>query len=388
MPAECPRLWEVDAYREGKLGARDAARFERHARVCTSCGGLLERDERLRRLARELLEDEPDELGLRRVRGEVMRELATGTHRALAPRRRWVAAAVLVGAVGLVGWRLAAPRPPAPAATSPVAVATVVVPENPPPAPPASSPEPFAASVGALAASRWTQTRENGVERVLMESGWVRVHVRPQHAGERFIVVTPDGELEVRGTTFEVTVEGGQTTCIHVDDGVVELRLRGQEPRRLGAGDMWRPPAPPIAVAASPASPPPSAPPRVEPSDRAADAYKAAMQLLVDGRNAEASAAFEAFLLAHPGAPQGEDASYLAAVALARAGRTDAAGLAAEQHLRRFPRSFHAKEAAGLVALAASQRGDCARVRAVVAERSGGEPDRQAQAALRACEGK
>ncbi|HEY6462899.1 MAG TPA: hypothetical protein VIY73_22165, partial [Polyangiaceae bacterium] len=108
----------------------------------------------------------------------------------------------------------------------------------------------------------------------------------------------------------------------------------------------------------------------------------------LDGRSAEAAAALEAFVLAHPGAPQAEDASYLEAVALARAGRSDAAGLAAEQHLRRFPASFHTREAAGLVALAASQRGDCARVHAVVAEWIQGPPGRDAQAALQACDGK
>ena len=96
-------------------------------------------------------------------------------------------------------------------------------------------------------------------------------------------------------------------------------------------------------------------------------------------------AAFQAFLLAHPAAPQVEDASFLEAVALARAGRVDAASLAAEQHLASFPGSFHRKEASILVARAASQRGDCARARAVLASWLGPSPDADVRAALGSC---
>jgi TolA-binding protein len=87
------------------------------------------------------------------------------------------------------------------------------------------------------------------------------------------------------------------------------------------------------------------------------DGYNAAMDLLRGGRNDEAAAAFHAFVLSQPGAPQTEDASFLEAVALARAGRSDAAGLAAEHHLASYPGSFHRKEAATLIARAAAQRG-------------------------------
>ena len=36
---ECPRLWEVDAYRERRLGSKDAASFERHAGTCVGSPG-------------------------------------------------------------------------------------------------------------------------------------------------------------------------------------------------------------------------------------------------------------------------------------------------------------------------------------------------------------
>ena len=127
----------------------------------------------------------------------------------------------------------------------------------------------------------------------------------------------------------------------------------------------------------------PVAPPAA--ADEGATAYADALALLRAGRGDEAAAAFHAFLIAHPGAPQAEDASFLEAVALARAGRTDAAALAAEHHLASFPGSFHRKEAAILVARAASQRGDCARVRAVLAPWLGASPDDDTRAALGSC---
>jgi TolA-binding protein len=92
--------------------------------------------------------------------------------------------------------------------------------------------------------------------------------------------------------------------------------------------------------------------PAPTPVDEGESAYASAVALLRDGRNAEAAAAFQAFVITHPQAPQTEDASYLEAVALARAGRIDAAALAAEQHLARFPGSFHRREAEALVARA------------------------------------
>jgi hypothetical protein len=260
----------------------------------------------------------------------------------------------------------------------------------------AAAPDSLAGSVLALTPSQWTQARSDGVERVAMQGGWLRVHVRPQAAGERFLVTMPDGEIEVRGTTFDVAVDGASTTRVHVDDGVVELRLNGLAAERLGPGSTWPPPAPAAVPALPPTAgnsapspttrPPASTSPGVV--DRAASAYRDAMQLLLEGHDADAASAFAAFVVAHPGAPQVEDASYLEAVALARAGRVDAAALAAEQYLRRFPKAFHGKEAAALAVRAASLRGDCVHVRALVAAWSAGEPDPDERAALKVCEGR
>jgi hypothetical protein len=259
----------------------------------------------------------------------------------------------------------------------------------------------FAGTVVAAPDVRWSRTREDEVERVYLTAGALRVHVRPQQRGERFLVELPDGQLEVRGTTFQVVVTDGATSYVHVDEGVVELRLRGSEARLLGVGDSWPEAQPPTASGST-------QPRRVGAARSSAraqdtdpllstvavqaplaastiDGYAEAMRLLQDGRAEDAATLFHAYAVAHAGASQAEDASFLEALALARAGRRDAAGLAAERHLTSYPRSFHAKDAAILVARAAASRGDCGRARAVLSPWSG-SADAEVESLLRGCD--
>jgi hypothetical protein len=401
MKSGCPRAWTVDAYRDRRLGESDAASFERHLGVCTECRVQLERDDALRELARALPDRGPGDLESRRTRAKIVRDLATSVPSAAGPRRRTRVTTTLLLAVVMSlacagGWAFAV-RQPVPALASAPSVPTGA----PPNTGSAGSPS-YAGTVDAVSESRWTQSRDGTIERVTIERGRVRLHVRHQAPGERFLVAIPDGEIEVRGTTFEVTVESGVTTSVHVDDGVVELRLHQEPTIRLEAGDLWRAADPPAAASpvatlspsgfAAPISAPgstgrslPTAAPAHDARREESTAYEAAMEMLAAGRNTEAATGFQAFLLAHPGARQAEDASYLEAVALARAGRADAAALAAEQHLTRFPSSFHRKEAALLVARAATLRGDCVRARNVLAEWTRGS-DADARSVLQACQ--
>jgi TolA-binding protein len=362
MMDRCTRLWEIDPYRDGRLGEKDARSFERHLRACSACSGQLERDERLRELARALPDADPGELPLRRLRARVMRDAATGDVRPGRPRGWRLAATAAVVLVGLGGWAAVASRH-VPTVTSVTSV-TVATASGAGAPSPTESPgavlvtETLAGTVVASAGSRWSQKRGGGVEEIAFEDGSLHMHVRPLAAGERLVVVLPDGELEVRGTTFDVDVTQGATTRVHVDEGVVELRLRGQTLRRLQATETWVATAPTASRQLPPLAPP--AHTAASEPVAAADGiggYSAAMELLRGGRNDEAAAAFHAFALSQPRAPQAEDASFLEAVALARAGRIDAAGLAAEHHLASYPGSFHRKEAAILVARAAAQRG-------------------------------
>jgi hypothetical protein len=376
--SDCERSWELQVYRERQLGAKDAKSFERHLQACSECKLRQQCDERLRVLGSAIGRDGPDELMMRRLRARILRDVATG----VGPRepRAWTRMAVAAGLALAVGggavWLTHARSGPK-AAVRPT-VATAV--------PSAAPVDDLTGTITAATDARWRRSRQDDVERVTLSDGTIQVHVRPQRFGERFLIVMPDGELEVRGTTFEVTVAGGVTARVQVDEGVVELRLRGRDVVRLVRGEVWMPPAP-VTVNA-----PVHAPrPRLEPSapvaaaaDDDASGYAGAVDLLRAGRGDDAAAAFHAFLLAHPGASQAEDASFLEAIALARAGRTDAAGLAAEHHLARFPASFHRREAAILVARAAGKRGDCSKAREVLAPWLA-SADSEVTAALASC---
>jgi hypothetical protein len=386
----CDRAWQIDAYRAGILGAADADSFERHTRACAWCKARLASDERLRELASELPVPDPTELGARRLRGRILRDVGGGPRpkNASAWGRRLAAGAV-VAAVGL-GAVFFARR--ASVGERQVADAVRRVPPSA-----VVEEETLAGSVTAGAGARWTQARHAGVERVDLSDGSIRVRVRRQTAGERFFVAMPDGEIEVRGTVFDVDVDQGATRRVSVTEGVVELRLTGRETVRLGPSEFW--PAPSATVARGPAtaavpkaslpratsSASSSAQPLVQDARDSAIAYAAAVERLRDGRYDEAASGFRAILLADPTSPQAEDASFLEAVALARAGRADAAALAGEHHLARFPRSFHAREAAILVARAASQRGDCDKARSVVAPWTAADASADIRAALGPC---
>jgi ferric-dicitrate binding protein FerR (iron transport regulator) len=56
---------------------------------------------------------------------------------------------------------------------------------------------------------------------------------------QRFLLTLPDGDLEVRGTRFVITVEAGKTQMVDVTDGKVALRINGREEIVLSAGDRW-----------------------------------------------------------------------------------------------------------------------------------------------------
>lgn len=410
MIRKCTRSWEHDAVREGRLGAADAASFWRHVRTCSDCAAEVARDERLRAIGREWPTEAPGELDLRRLRARVLREAAHAPAPTSPPARR-IAVGFAVAAALVAPWVVASLKGHRGVVAAVVASAW-------------RAPEPvsvtsFAGSVVAASDVRWRQTRSENVERVCLEAGTIAVHVRPQVQGERFLVVLPDGELEVRGTTFQVTVAGGATTRVHVDEGTVEVRLRGEPDATLVAGGTW--PAQPQpssrpggaeagnAAVAQVARRPQPAGATVAPKAAAAalerhddlggpgrtedvEAYAAAMRLLREGRAEDAASAFHAFASTHPGAPQAEDASFLEALALARAGRRDAAGLVAQHHLATYPHSFHGKDAAILVARAASLRGDCAGARAALAPWMANETvprdssDPEAAAALLGCD--
>jgi ferric-dicitrate binding protein FerR (iron transport regulator) len=76
-------------------------------------------------------------------------------------------------------------------------------------------------------------------EIVLLESGSIHVEVSPLRAGERFRVRAGDGEVEVRGTAFDVTVDDGHMSNVMVQHGRVEVRPAGAAGATLTGGEGW-----------------------------------------------------------------------------------------------------------------------------------------------------
>lgn len=351
----CERLWEVDALREKRLGQADVASFERHRATCAVCDARWREDERLRTLGRALPVPRVDALDARRQRAALLKDAAT-------PRASFGRARVVVGAALLAAVAVAAIV--ASTRVAPLhAVAGLVA------AVPSPAPSTLAGAVRGSEGAVWSQRRDGDVETVALETGTLVVEVRHQRDGEHFLVALPDGEIEVRGTVFEVTAGGGRTLSVDVREGVVALRLRGNDERILRAGESW-PPVTAVAIPSSVVVPPrasASTPPRTAGSSDARGEYDEAMRVYRSRRYDEAARAFRAFVLAHPTAPESEDAAFLEAASLAFAGRTDAAAIVAERFLEHHPRSFHARDAAILVARAARDRGDCERARRALA---------------------
>ena len=382
----CDRLWEVDALREGRLAVADAESFERHRRACAECRNRLAHDDRLRALARSLPAPSVDEIAAKRLRARILRDAAG------APRSRaisWVAAlaaalaavAAIVGFVALRSQRRAVPGESASLSASSASSASSAT---------------FAARVTAAPRAIFSQRRDGAIETVTLDDGAISVTVRPQASSERFVVALPDGEIEVRGTTFTVVAFAGRTTRVRVDEGVVALRIDGEIEMLLHAREEWPTPVP--AVAAS--SAPPVAPsPKVASSaalrptaavastaaTSASDEYLEAMRLFRAHDYDAAAQAFHAFAAAHPRAPESEDAAFLEASALAYAGRADAAAVIAERFLEKFASSFHARDAAILVARAARDRGDCEKAKRVAGRWTSRETTPEWTAALGAC---
>ena len=96
-----------------------------------------------------------------------------------------------------------------------------------------------------------------------LRTGSIRADVAKLGPSERFLVRTPDAEVEVRGTSFRVAVVGsdacsaGTLTRVYVSEGTVVVRSKGGE-SRVPAGTSW-----PTACAATAVGPAVTAAPAV-----------------------------------------------------------------------------------------------------------------------------
>lgn len=115
-------------------------------------------------------------------------------------------------------------------------------------------------------------------ELIDIDRGAVTSTVTKRGPTQRFIVRTPDAEVEVRGTVFRVSrledPQCGVQTRVHVDEGRVMVRAAGQDGATLEPGGDWVSrcvtPQLPAATAASPPLPSATSLPSSLPSKRSA----------------------------------------------------------------------------------------------------------------------
>jgi hypothetical protein len=352
-PQPCPRLFEAEAMRDGRLAGGERASFERHLKVCSVCSQEVQALDLVARALRPGPVEQMDEL---RVRRERTRLLAAFDRELLAPRDAPASHGRLLWPVGVAAlvtavlvWRVhGRGEAPARAGASP-------------------------AVVHADPATSWSERADGDREVVALEHGALSIRVDHSVSTRRLVVVLPDGELEDTGTTFTVSADNGRTTRVAVQEGSVVLRLRGQPAIAVGAGDVWTPvalPAPaPALVSASasaiPSSAPDSiatpqlapagsgtkpAPPSVRPApghDGSAD-FSGPMAALERGDNRTAADGFARFLRDHASDARAEDAAYLRVIALQRCGDRQGTWAAALEYLDRYPAGFRRAEVEAL----------------------------------------
>lgn len=223
-------------------------------------------------------------------------------------------------------------------------------------------------------------------KRFALRTGSLSAKVAKLRPDERFIVVTNDSEVEVRGTEFRVTVTepdprcgGGTATRLEVSEGVVAIRHDGIE-TAVAAGERWPnchvlTTAAPAAIHESPTEartpdlPPRSKPPvgavhaqpdhpvtasSVNPSAASALAaqnalYSRALRERQEGRSAVALASVDELIATYPDGPLLESAHLLRMRILTGSDRPRAVA-AAREYLQRYPNGFGRTEASALVA--------------------------------------
>jgi TolA-binding protein len=363
----CSRSWEAEAIGDGRLDAPARASFERHAASCEVCGDELRLLDRIAKVTRELPEYPSHAIDRRRLRMAVLKRanhqlMRGGSHGWRVGALAAIAACALVLAVTAPRWSRwrGGVHAPAVARLAPVF------------------------EIDDVSHARWTTTATGGTVQVALSEGTTAIHVEHLTHDQRFFVELPDGELEVRGTRFQLTVDDHRTTHLEVSEGVVALRLLGQPPMVFTAGQQWSapvqrsataaienlepqsatgehaavptPPSRPSARVSAPsrtrdvelaASPVDDAATTVEPAP-AVDDYPSCVRAFESGDYAGADRLLAAFERNHSSDARSEDAAFLRVVAHTRLG--DAAGAAslARDYLDRYPQGLRRKEAAHL----------------------------------------
>jgi ferric-dicitrate binding protein FerR (iron transport regulator) len=352
-PRICPRKWQIEAVRDGRLRGKDLDSALRHRATCAECAeeeralsALGESISRLPELAR-------DPLTTRRARQRLIAALNETVLDARRPRSiRRATLALGFAAITAVGIGLALSRPRARA----------------------ESVEHFASviEVRPEAGARWSEHTERELDRIDLEQGLASFTVHP-HDGRRVVVRLPDGELEDVGTVFEVRVASQRTVHISVSEGRVAIRLRGLADFSLGAGGTWQPES--AAPTASVASEPSRGSNPLQSAERAPALALGVNAAPGSDTNTDAARSRTRALATAPSRPssersaeretapdiqlaKAEDDAYLHIVELLRQGKYADARVEAKSYLLRFPNGFRRVEVLNIATRAAGDAGD------------------------------
>jgi len=219
-------------------------------------------------------------------------------------------------------------------------------------------------------------------ETVRLWEGRIDLDVDPLGPGDRVRVQVGDGEVEVRGTRFQVSAHDDHLVGVEVTHGRVEVRPAGQSQTVLGAGQTWQPPAArPLTPPESPPTPPPStsppapavplataasplrahsiarrAPRGLEPGveralrpSRQEELYDDAWDALRGRRFDEAAVGFERVLSESPTGPLADEAAFWRATSLARGGHPEKAVPAFQEFVRKYRSSRRLGEASTIL---------------------------------------
>jgi hypothetical protein len=216
-------------------------------------------------------------------------------------------------------------------------------------------------------------------QRFALRAGVINLHVARLFASERFVIGTPDAEIEVRGSAFRVALVpsepecgGGTVTRVSVSEGIATVRSNGRE-LSVHPGERWpaacattpaedrttpgparvqRHPKRAAAIAGVSAAPAiPAQPPPIRTSSLAIenDLFGEAVRARNSGRLADAARAFGRLADEHPKSPLVESAMAQRMRILAALDPV-AAARAASEYLARFPAGVAHPEAERLAA--------------------------------------
>ena len=226
---------------------------------------------------------------------------------------------------------------------------------------------------------------QGSTERFSLQRGELSAHVAKLAVGQRFIIATPDAEVEVRGTRFRVHVlndldgcSAASRTRLEVSEGIVEVRALGATVA-VAAGQRWptdcvdadtphsslapleigRSAASPNASSVRPVAVVPHAiatAPALAAADHASelaqqnDLFAEADALHRQGDVAGALRAYQTLIARFPASPLAENA-LVQRMRLLSNRRDPRTHSEAERYIARYPRGFALKEAQRLMDL-------------------------------------